>query len=254
MALKPKVLYNNVLRGVTPTWSGTTVSGKPPASATDWRDFSFFEADAGDLDFTMGSDTDIDSFSIYTASHSTSNTIALKYESGVSSFTTLQTYTATSGKLTFDEFSSVTVSSGRRIRISFTGGTVNVRQLVVGEALEMQRGQWDSAVPPTFTQGVKFTNTISENGSVLGRSIKRLERTGKIMLDHLTASWVRSDWEPFSEHCARYPFIYKWDPVTYSSEIGFAFATKINAPKHAGNSFLSVDMPLRVLVADEEAI
>lgn len=254
----PKFLYNNVLRGITPTWSGTTVSGKGPGNATDWRDFSFFQADSGNLDFTMTADTDIDTLSVYVANFTGTGaeTIELQYESAPATYTSLQTINPAGGKLTFDEFSSVTVLNGRKIRFVITVGTGSllIRQLVVGEVLESERGQWASATVPTFYAGIQVTNSIAQNGSVLGRSIKRVEKQGKIMLDYLSAGWVRSSWEPFAQHCARYPFIYQWNNRDYPSETAFAAATKINPPEHSQNGLLSANMPLRLLVADENAV
>lgn len=259
MANLQRVLYGNVLRdATTTTYSGTTASGFEFSNATDHFDWTLFRASSGstDLDFTMGANTDIDSFSVYTKTVSGTNSITLKYESGVSSFTTLQTYTAVSGKLTFDSFNSVTVSSGRRIRISFTVATsLDVRQLWVGEYMEMQRGQWSGIMPPTLTQGIKVTNNISVNGSFLGRSIKRTERKGKIELEHLTESWVRDTWEPFALHATKKPFILKWsDNTAYSDEVGYCFAENVMGPKNAQNGYMSVEMPLRILVADENQV
>lgn len=250
-----RVLYDNVLRGITPTFSGTTLSGKPPANATDWSDYSFFTADTGNLDYTVGADTDIDSVSIYVATTAGSNSIELQYESSPSTYTSLQTYSTPSGTLTFDDFTPVTVSSGRNIRFVITAATtMNIRQLVVGEKMDFQQGAWKTVTPPSFNQGVKVTNNIGQNGSVLSRSIKRLERKGKIQLDHLTDAWVRATWEPFSAHFARYPFVYQWDESGHPNDVAFAFADKVNAPTHASAGFLSVDVPISFLVADSEAI
>lgn len=259
MANLSKVLYSNVLRdATTTTYSGTTASGFDVANSYDYFDWTLFRASSGstNLDFTMGANTDIDSVSIYTKTVAGSNSITLQYESTVSAFTTLQTYTAVSGKLTFDTFNSVTVASGRRIRFVFSvASTLDVRQLWVGEYMEFQRGQWAGIMPPTLTQGVKVTNNISVNGSFLGRSIKRLERKGKIELEHLTESWVRDTWEPFAIHATKKPFIYLWsDNSGYSSEVAYCFAENIMAPKNANNGFMSVEMPIRMLVADENQV
>jgi hypothetical protein len=258
MAIQPRFLYNNVLRGITPTWSGTSVSGSTYENALDWLDYSYFQANSGNLDFTMTANTDIDTLSIYVANFTGtgSQSIVLQYESSPSTFTTLVTKTTTSGKLSFDDFSGVTVSSGRKIRFVITVGTgaLLIRQLVVGEAMTAERGQWASATPPTFYQGIKVTNSISQNGSILGRSIKRVEKQGQIKLDHLSASWVRSTWEPFAQHAARYAFIYQWNERDYPLETAFAIAQDIKAPNHTNSGLLSVDMPCRFLVADENAI
>jgi hypothetical protein len=255
--MKPKFLWNNVLRGITPTWSGTTVSGKGPANATDFFDWSYFEADAGDLDYTMTSNTDIDAASIYTATNTSTTTITLKYESGVSSFTTLKTWTATSGKLTLDEFSGVTVSSGRRIRLSFSGGDINVRQLVVGEVMESEQGQFATMTWPKLTGGVKTSNVVSLNGSIIGRSIKRLERRGQLDLEYISATWYRSTFEPFAQHASRYPFIYAPDLDGRSDEVAFAAVEGgIQSPENMGGfgDRMSVQMRLHMLAADEFAI
>jgi len=252
--IKPYFLWDNVLRGLSSTWSGTTVSGKAPANATDWFDWSYFEADAGDLDYTVSADTDIDAASIYTATNTAATTIALKYESGVSSFTTLKTWTATSGKLTLDTFSSVTVSSGRRIRLSFSGGDINVRQLVVGEKLEAEQGQYADMTYPTLTGGVKTSNVVSVNGSIIGRTIKRLERRGVLSLEYLSASFYRNSFEQFAQHAARRPFIYQPNPAGRPNDVAFAAVEGgIQSPQNMAGmgDRMSMSWKLHMLVADE---
>lgn len=250
-----RVLYSNVLRGITPTFSGTTIAAKPPASAIDWQDFTYFTSNTGNLDYTVSADTDIDAVAIYVRTVAGSNSIELQYESSPSTFTSLKTFSAPSGTLDYEEFSGVTVSSGRKIRFVITAATtMDIRQLVVGEKLEFQQGAWATVTPPIFTQGVKVTNTIGQNGSVLGRSIKRLERSGKIQLDHITDAWVRASWEPFTQHAARYPFIWVWDYTGHPNDVGFAYAEKIEAAQHASAGYLSASMPIRWLVGDEYAV
>ena len=257
--LLPKVLWNSPLRGITPTFSGTTLAGKPPANAVDWLDFSYFEADSGNLDYTMTTDTDIDAFSVYVATFTGTGaeTITLQYESSPSAFTTLGTaVNPAGGKLTWQEFTPVTVSSGRKIRfvINVGTGTLLIRQLVVGEALEMETGQFASMVYPSLNAGVKTSNTQSVNGSILGRTIKRQEKKGKLSLENLTASWVRSNWEPFAAHACRYAFIYAPNTRDYTDEISFAtMEGELKAPMNTAGrgSRMSVEMPLRMQFADE---
>ena len=227
----------------------------PPANAVDMNDWSFFRSETGNLDFTMTSDTDIDCVAIYVASGAGTNSIELQYESAPATYTSLKTFSAPTGTLDIEEFTGVTVASGRNIRFVITAATtIDIRQLMVGEVLEMPTGQWASASPPVFTQGVKVTNNIGANGSVLGRSIKRLERSGKIQLDYLTDSFVRNSLEPFIQHASRYPFIYQWDPTNNPTDVSFSYAEKINPATHAENGYLSFEMPIRSLVADSLAI
>ena len=255
--IRPKILYNNVLRGLTPTFSGTAVSGKGPENSIDWQDFSFFTADTGNLDFTVGADTDIDSVAIYVATTAGSNSIELQYESAPSTFTSLKTFSTPSGTLDLEEFTGVTVLSGRIIRFVITAATtMNIRQLVVGEVMEAEQGQFASMTYPNLLGGVKASNTISQNGSILSRSIKRIERTGSLELEYLSASWIRSTWEPFAAHAARYPFIYQPDPTNRPTEVALAVASGgIEAPTNMGKGdLMSVQMKLNMLVADSLAI
>ena len=85
----PSFLFDSVLRGITPTFSGTTLSGKAPANATDWADFSYFEADTGNLDYVVGADTTIDTLSLYVGlfTGTGAQSIELQYESAPATFT-----------------------------------------------------------------------------------------------------------------------------------------------------------------------
>ena len=251
----PRFLYNNVLRGKTTAFSGTTVTAKPPANATDFFDWTLFTANSGNLDYTMSADTAIDSVSIYVKTTAGSNSIVLQYESGAGVFSTLQTYSSPSGSLTFDSFASVTVLNGRKIRFVITAATtMDIRQLIVGAALVPPTGAWSTVTPPSFNQGIRVTNNISANGSFLGRSIERLERSGRIALDYLSDSWVRASWEPFSAHFAKYPFVYSWNQSGQPNDVAYCFVDQVSPPKHTSEGYLSVDIPVRMLVADSEAI
>ena len=254
--IKPKILWNNVIRGITPTWSGTTVTDAAPANAIDWRDFSLFTANTGNLDFVMTANTTIDAVSIFVATTAGTNSIVLQYESSVATFTTLKTYSTPSGTLTLDTFASVTVLSGRKIRFAITAATtMNIRQLVVGAVMEAEMGQFSSMQYPTLLGGLKITNSISSNGSVIGRDIKQVERTGSLVLDYLTPAWVRATWGPFARHAAKYPFIYQPDPSNYSYEVAFSTTDNIEAPSNMGKGDrMAVSWKLRHIVADQYGI
>lgn len=242
-----------MLRGITPTWSGTTTAEKTPANAVDWRDFSLFQADTGNLDYTMTADTTISAVSIFVATTAGTNSIVLQYESAPSTFTTLHTYSTPSGTLTLNTFGSVTVLTGRKIRFAITAATsMDIRQLVVGQVMTAEQGQFATMQYPTLLGGLKITNTIATNGSVIGRDIKRVERTGMLQLEYLTPSWVRNTWEPFAYHAARYPFIYQPDPTNYPNEVGFTSADQIVPAKNMGKgSFMAIDWKLKHVVADQ---
>ena len=65
---------------------------------------------------------------------------------------------------------------------------------------------------------------------------------------------MRTYWEPFSAHFAKYPFVYAWDQTGHSTDVAYCFVDQVSPPKHASEGYLSVDIPVRMLVADSEAI
>lgn len=260
---KSLVLYNNLLRqsGATLSYSGTGVVGREEGNAIDWRDFSLFEVDASaitELEITLPDGGTFDSWSIYVANYTgTGNqSISLEYESSPSTFTPVDSQSLAGGKLTFESISQITVAAGRKVKFIFDVGTATmlIRQLVVGNSLEFERGQWDGVTPPNFTQGAVVDNIISVNGSVIARNLRHLERSASINLSHIDKDWMRTNFEPFQVHATRYAFIYKWSPVEYPNEIAFSVAKDIVAPQHDRYRFMSVSMPLRCLIADSNVL
>lgn len=243
--IKPRFLYNNILRLATVT------------ELTDWRDFTYLLKGGGSVDWTIPTEQTIDAWSVYTGwvdNTSTTATCQLQYESSPSVFTTIETIDQDDflGLISLRTFSEVTVAAGRRIRVNFSvnGETPAYRQICVGQYLESEIGQYTDASNPRFTYGYKSTNTIAQNGSILNRSIKRIERTGVLNLQYLTEQWYRDSFEPLAQHAVRYPFIYQPDPTNYPKECAFAVAEQVTQPKRSGaglGSRLDVNWKLRML-------
>jgi len=254
----PEFLYDNVIRGIVPTFTGTTITGKEPANSYDWRDFSLFEANTGTLDFVMTSDSDISAFSAYVADFTGTGTesIVLQYESSPAVFTTLVTVNPAGGKLSFDKFTEVTVLTGRKIRFLITAGTgaLDIRQLGVGVPLVSEQGDYMGTTDPTLLNGVKVSNTIAINGSIIGRSIKRLERTGNLQLDNLTPAFVRGEWQTFARHAAKFPCVYIQNFRDYPDSIAFStFELQTATPSGVGDR-MNLSGKIRSPVSDELAL
>ncbi|GAG23597.1 unnamed protein product, partial [marine sediment metagenome] len=152
------------------------------------------------------------------------------------------------------EFSAVTVLGTRKIRLEFISDSTQyeIKQIFVGPKMEMERGQYVGVNPQTLTQGIIQTNNISENGSILGTNIKRVDVKSSIDLTYLTEAWVRSTWEAFAVHASKgRSFFYQWNPDEYPLEVVFCVASKINAPKNISPTpLMSVSMPLVCRQAD----
>ena len=192
-----RVLYDNLCAqsGNAITVSFTEVDGKPADNAFDYFGYTLFEVPAstvdGTVDVTCPDGGDLDSWSCYidTYSGTGDQKIELLYESTPSTYTLLDTLTTAGGKLTLDDFGSVSVTAGRKIRFRFNTGTtaMTVRQLFAGEKMDFEQGQFSGVTPPNLRYGVKLSNTISQNGKIIGRNIKRINRQMNIDLEHCTA-------------------------------------------------------------------
>lgn len=241
-----EVLYSNVFFDnlSTLSYNGTEVSGFGSTNAVDWRDFSIFTAQATKvLSVTIPTLVNADSFIVWPVGDGVTGTVILKNNSG----TTISTATIDgTGKMVWNNISA-TLPAGT-VSLTFSAA-FNIRLVAVGGKLIFPMGQWADVNPPLFTQGLIGENLISVNGSIIARNIRRTEKTGKIMLDHLTQTWVRIYWEPFQAHAARYAFFHRWNPATYPNDIAFSVAGDIIPPKNTRAQFMSVEMPTKFITS-----
>lgn len=243
------VFYYNVFRDATPTFTGTDVPAFAVANAFDWRDFSLHQVqDTHTIEVTVTANRTISHLIVWTAASQSGATATLAYESAPSVFTTLSALNISAVGITLASFASVTVLSGRKVRVTFTGcGTaVYLRQLFAGTNMTLTAGEWVDKTPHALQSGFVVENVISMNGSIIARNIRRVEKSGAIDLEYVTESWVRSTWEPFVTHARRYPFFYRWNPSEYANDVIFAAADQITPPKNISPPpFMAVNMPFR---------
>lgn len=259
---KGVVLYDNVLKhdGISIAETAASISGFEFTNAIDWRDFSLFRVASGTtntIDATVAQDELIDAVGVYVRSYTGTgnNNITVQYESSAGVFTTLVDYVGVGGKLSLNLFSQVTVLAGRRIRFICSAGTADfdIRQIAIGQRLEFQRGQWDGVTPYNFDQSVIADSTVSVNGSILGRSLIRVERSATIDLSYVKNDWMRQYWQPFQVAAAKHAFFYQWSQI-YPLEVAFATALKLDAPTQMAQDHMNVTMPLRCLISDNNVI
>ena len=173
--------------------------------------------------------------------------------SSPSVFTNIDTFGDSRGELRVFIFNNTTILSGRKLRFEFQIGSdpLLVRQLVAGQRLSLQMGQYAGISPPRLLSGIVQSNTIAQNGSILGRNVRRLERNNSIDLQYLTESWIRDNWDPFARHASRFAFIYQWNHNDYPDEVAFATGEVQPPVNSMPPGHMSVTMPMKILVADK---
>lgn len=131
-----------------------------------------------------------------------------------------------------------------RFRLVVTcSGTVNIGIAAFGTSMRMERGCWTGSTPPWMGPAVEVVTTKSENGVLLGRSVKRLGVEFSMDFDFLSSDFVRDEWMPFITSTQAGPFFVQWNPAEYPDEVCFAWvdnpAKDIHAPKWTGPSVMS---------------
>lgn len=252
----PDVLYDNLLRRGTVTFSAPEIVGFESVNAYDWRDFSIWAKTSGaqyiEVDLGASGAAPVDTLVVWPVKGSEPTSDVF-----VEFADTLPTWTASAFLVTP---AMMTAAAGSPIIVTATATAAHrywrvgcstagwLRQVTFGTRLTMQRGQWQGVTPTKFIGGNVFSNMIAENGSILGRNVRRTEKKGELSLSHLTDAWVRASWEPFAAHATRYPFFYRWNPSGKPDEVAFAAATEVDPPTNdSPPPFLRVTLPMRLI-------
>lgn len=145
--------------------------------------------------------------------------------------------------------------AGADLRLDFepsgaatAGKTVDIRQIVVGPATIFPRGQRSGLAKPNGIGSFKPTNSISINGSIVGRSVVRRAASRDIDLPYLDQAEVDTLWNPFALHALKKSFFWSWDLPNHPDEAVWAVAQSIVDPEQSDPPpFLRVEMPLRII-------
>ena len=224
--------------------SQATIEGFEPSNAADWRDFSLFRPLPGCVLSTTIPSSPIDTVVVWPVAGVVGQ-IRITDHYGVWRSDPIDL--DGSGDIVWTNITAYTFPAGT-LSVHFLGATTpDIRQIAIGQRLQFPIGQWAEVNPPRLTQGLVSENLIAVNGSILGRSVRRVEKQGQLSLEHLSPLWVRSTWEPLAAHAARYAFFHRWDPVSYPTEVAFTVANEVQAPKNSKAGLMSVQMPTRFL-------
>lgn len=138
------------------------------------------------------------------------------------------------------------------LRVINNGGPCLIRQLTVGNRMEFPIGQHAGVSPPTLGGSISVTNSIAINGAILGRSVRRKERSYRINVEPVTPEWVRSQWVSFTRHAERRAFFFRWSGDLYPSEVVFATADEVPPPRNiTPTPRMSVQMPISCQAAED---
>jgi hypothetical protein len=106
--------------------------------------------------------------------------------------------------------------------------------LYVGKLTVCQRSVQVGHTPITFGRRRTIINNRSEDGDFLGRVQTGEGLTSTVELSNLEPDWFREHLDPFLDSAP--PFFFAWHPLTYPTEVGYAWLT--NDPQPQISDFL----------------
>lgn len=144
-------------------------------------------------------------------------------------------------------FDAVTTN---QFRLSLAGSSIpSIGVVMLGRALAMQRKLYQGHGPITLSKRTVKLPNRSEGGQWLGASIRREGVQTSISFAHLTASWVRSKFEPFIESARKYPFGWVWRPEEFPAEVAYVQAIGDIRPTNSGpRDMMSVTFEVEGLI------
>lgn len=130
---------------------------------------------------------------------------------------------------------------------SFFTGQVGV--IMLGKRLELPLNMSAPFTPPQFAYDHMITNTESDTGQFIGRSIRRMGSKFSLNLpDLLTPDFVKNDWDVFARHAYKYPFFFAWDTVNQPDDVVYAWTDgNVPAPSYSNQSFMKIGLNCRGL-------
>lgn len=217
---------NNINTTIT---AATTQAGYYANSLKNWLPWDFWQGNSG------SGNIDFDCFYVLNV-----NYLALAAHTFGTNTATLEFYGATDSSFTGAELifsQAVSPSTAnpvlcfkfdtktyRYYRLRYTGADDAVRLGVIAFGLrtEFEIGFYGGFPTPKWNDDAEVTNSRSEGGVFLGRSVLRTGiKPVSLTIEPVTHAWVNNEFLPFKEHATSYPFFLAWGS-TYNENNVFA--------------------------------
>jgi hypothetical protein len=126
----------------------------------------------------------------------------------------------------------------RYLRATITttvGGVIPlIGVLYPGVALVMEKRVNAPYRPITMARNTIMKASRSRNGHYLGQGKRRNGVKSKATFKHLTAAWVRSNFDAFSKAARDEPYFFAWNPGEFPLEVGYVWTEDDIVPTYMG--------------------
>jgi hypothetical protein len=137
-----------------------------------------------------------------------------------------------------------TVNAGKyRLLVESAPDVFSLGAIHVGERMTLPRGFPIGWSPPSLNERTEFSNTMSEGGQILGRSVTRRGVTVDGVAKMVTMTWAREDWLDFIASAENYGFFF-WRTIMEENEIVYGVLTGFSG-QTANQKFVSTAFDMR---------
>jgi hypothetical protein len=114
-----------------------------------------------------------------------------------------------------------------------------------GTAMQMERPLYGGHAPIPMARQTILRSNYSETGEYLGRVKQRNYLTTEYAWQHLSSTWVRTNWPSFQLATEAEPFWIAWRPATFG-DVGFCQLDEVPIPSNMGiRDLMEVGMAVR---------
>lgn len=246
----PAIYYDNRLNDATPSAS-TTATGYDVNNLTDWRPYTEWQPTALPATITVdaGAAASVDYWLVWGHDLATQGaTIQLRKSNDNFSAddNLVDSYTPTAD----DPFMRVVSTADERYwRFQITGSTMPTLGIAaMGAALEIPKYLKPGFDPRGRKPQGQFNRSVA--GMPLGRTIQYEDWSQSLTFENLAWSWIRNTWEPAWEaHLRSLPFVFCWEPGSYSTELALVTIQDGFATPHNPGSYGNLSISLTGLLA-----
>lgn len=134
--------------------------------------------------------------------------------------------------------------SAEQIRLTVTGDAPMVATFQAGLATVIPMGFQSGFSPASLNPQDEYTNTVSEGGQVLGRSVVRSGMEQAISIQPIKPEWVRDEWPGLRRLLRNRGAWLVWNAKDYPREIVYGMSSGNPSTSYSHTNYMSINLNL----------
>jgi hypothetical protein len=244
----PRIGADNLLRRGT-----ITASGGIGAHACDYRLDRAWQPGAGTQTLTvvLASAAPCDYF--FLALHNlgtddAAGSVSVQRWTGSAWLTVLAALSPADGGAIWRSFDGGSSAQWRITLVTAAGKVPSIACLSIGQALVLEEGILPGWSPPALATGGETIDSLSEDGYLIGRTLRQRPAETVLALPPVSDAWVRAHWQPVRQRLIRQPWALAWSPHAADGGTALAWAASMPPPDvYDRYGFIRIAWPIRMI-------